>query len=101
MFSQVVASDGLNTGMTFVEITIVDINDNSPEFLNSSYSFSLPEVGSSIMDETGISFITIDNRMILSRVFYLIQAELTMFSSYIGYLRRSCSFESICYRQRR
>jgi hypothetical protein len=30
--------------MTFVEITIMDVNDNVPEFLNSSYSFSLPEV---------------------------------------------------------
>ncbi|CAB4019339.1 Protocadherin Fat 4, partial [Paramuricea clavata] len=39
----VVASDGVGTGMTFVEITIMDVNDNVPEFLNSSYSFSLPE----------------------------------------------------------
>ena len=39
----VVASDGVNTGTTFVEITIVDINDNTPEFLNSSYRLSLPE----------------------------------------------------------
>ncbi|XP_028399940.1 protocadherin Fat 4-like isoform X2 [Dendronephthya gigantea] len=39
----VVASDGVNSGITFVEITILDINDNSPVFANSSYSLSLPE----------------------------------------------------------
>lgn len=40
---RVVATDGENTGSINIDITVVDINDNSPKFLNNSYTAQVPE----------------------------------------------------------
>ena len=43
---QVVATDGGSPPLssnTSIIVTVTDINDNPPEFTNSSYSFQLPE----------------------------------------------------------
>lgn len=43
---KVIASDGVNTGATFVELNVLNVNDNVPRFFNSSYTLNLPEVTS-------------------------------------------------------
>ena len=40
---KVIASDGTNTGSINIDITIVDINDNSPRFANLSYEVDILE----------------------------------------------------------